>query len=172
MPKENLKQLPKSAFPWRADEQTYECPRGHRLKLEATSKTRHSSPETVVVQRFRCPPEHCTACPLQSQCTQKPETGRMISRSEYEPEVEALRARMAAPEAQQLYRLRKQTVELVNADWKQHRQLRRFSGRSLRRVRCEVGLVVLVHNLVTLRTERAKAKAHTQAAASPAGTVP
>jgi transposase len=167
LPKETTKQLPKSAFTWLADAQTYQCPQGHRLELEATGKMRHSSPEAVVVQRFRCPPVHCTACPLRQQCAQKPVAGRTISRSEYEPEVEALRERMAQPATPPLYRLRKQTVELVNADWKEHRRLRRFSGRGLPRVRCQVGLVVLAHNLVTLLAEQAKAKAAARVAGSP-----
>jgi hypothetical protein len=172
LPKENAKQLPKSAFQWLPEAQTYQCPQGHRLKLEATGQTRHSSPEKLVVARFRCPPVHCTACPLRERCAQKPEAGRTISRSQYEPEVEALRARMAQPAAQDLYRLRKQTVELVNADWKEHRQLRRFSGRGLARVRCQVGLVVLAHNLVTLLAEREKAKAAARAAAQPPPNAP
>ena len=71
---------------------------------------------------------------------------------------------MATPEGKELYRLRRQTVELVNADWKQHRKLRRFSGRGLARARCQVGLMVLAHNLITLLSEEAKAQAKTRAA--------
>lgn len=89
-----------------------------------------------------------------------------MSRSAYEPEVEALRQRMASPAAQTLYKLRKQTVELVNADWKEHRKSRRFSGRGLARVRCQVGWIVLAHNLRTLLAEEKK-KAATDAAGSP-----
>ena len=150
------KQLPKSAFTWLPQEQTYRCPQGHLLHLEGTGPRRRSGPDSVVVQRFRCPPEHCQSCPLQARCAKRPASGRTVSRSEYEPEIEALRQRMDSPEAKTLYRLRKQTVELVNADWKGHRQLRRFSGRGLARVRCQVGLIVLAHNLLTLLTEEKK----------------
>ena len=73
--------------------------------------------------------------------------------------IEALRARMATPEAKELYRLRRQTVELVNADWKEHRKLRRFSGRGLARARCQVGVTVLAHNLLTLLAQESKAEA-------------
>ncbi len=66
---------------------------------------------------------------------------------------------METAEAKALYRLRRQTVELVNADWKAHRKLRRFSGRGLARVRCQVGLMVLAHNLLTLLSEEKKARA-------------
>jgi hypothetical protein len=66
---------------------------------------------------------------------------------------------MATAEAKALYRRRGQHVELVNADWKEHRQLRRFSGRGLTRVRSEVGLLVLAHNLLTVVAEETKAQA-------------
>jgi hypothetical protein len=81
--------------------------------------------------------------------------------------VEALRARMATGEAKALYRLRRQTVELVKADWKQHRQLRRFHGRGLVRARWQVGLMVVAHNLVTLLAEEAKAKGRKAGTVSP-----
>jgi hypothetical protein len=102
----------------------------------------------------------CQACPLRQRCTKNPAAGRTLSRSEHEGLVEALRARMQTAEAKELYRLRRQTVELVNADGKEHRRLQRFSGRSRARARCQVGLTVLAHNLVTLLSEEAKARAH------------
>jgi transposase len=168
LPKEDpkAKQLPKSAFTWLPEAQTYQCPQGHRLHLEAKGQSRRSGPERLEVQRYRCPPVHCAACPLQQQCAKNPQTGRTVSRSEYEEEVEALRQRLASAEAKVLYKLRKQTVELVNADWKEHRRLRRFSSRGLTRVRCQVGLLVLAHNLLTLRTEEKK-KVAASAAVSP-----
>ena len=65
-------------------------------------------------------------------------------------------ARMASAEAKALSQLRKQTVEWVNADWKAHRKLRRFSGRGLARVGAEVGLRVLAHNLLALPAPASK----------------
>jgi hypothetical protein len=144
--------------------QTYECPQGHRLVHERSAAEKRSGTETVVQHTYRCPPEHGRACPLQGRCTRNPQAGRTISRSEHEGLIEALRARMQTAEAQALYRLRRQTVELVNADWKQHRQLRRFSGRGLARARGQVGLLVLAHNLQTLLVEEAKAKARQRTA--------
>jgi transposase len=143
-------QLPRSAFGWLPEEQAYVCPQGHRLELEWQGKAKRSGPEHVVVRRYRCPPAHCSRCPLAAACAKNPQAGRTVSRGEHEEEVEALRARMDSAEAKALYQLRKQTVELVNADWKAHRKLRRFSGRGLKRARCQVGLLVLAHNLLTL----------------------
>ena len=56
----------------------------------------------------------------------------------------------ATPEAKAIYKQRSQTVELRFADGKSHRGLRRFSGRGLKRVRIEVGLWVLSHNLLVV----------------------
>lgn len=161
------KQLPKSAFRWEAATQSYVCPQGHRLEAAGSSKQQRSGVETVVLHCYRCSPVHCSACPLRAHCTRNPQAGRTISRSEHEELIEALRLRMETPEAKALYKLRRQTVELVNADWKEHRKLRRCSGRGLARVRCQAGLVVLAHNLLTLLQEEKKAKTAAAAAASP-----
>ena len=57
---------------------------------------------------------------------------------------------METAEAKAVYRLRGQTIELVFADVKEHRGLRRFSGHGLARVRTEFALDVLLHNLIVL----------------------
>jgi transposase len=160
------KYLPKSACRWDAATQSYVCPQEQRLAYERTVPQKHSGPEAVPLHRYRCPAEHCRSCPLAVRCTANPQAGRTVSRGAHEDLVEALRARMATAEAQALYQLRRQTVELANADWKAHRQLRRFSGRGLARACCQVGLLVLAHNLVTLLAEEAKAKARRAMAAS------
>jgi hypothetical protein len=169
------RQLPKSRFCWLAAEQTYVCPQGHRLVAEGSSRAKRSSGAAVARRCYRCPPAHCVGCPLQAACVAKPEKGRTVSRREDEEAVEALRERMGAEAARALYKLRRQTVELVNADWKAHRRLRCFSGRGLARARCQVGLLVLAHNLLTLLKEEQKPKAATAkvaAAASPGKIVP
>jgi transposase len=152
------KQIPKREFTWLPTEQTYQCPRGHRLEHAGSSRQQRSAPEAVELHQYRCPPEHCRVCPLRVRCTPNPDNGRTISRSEHEDLIEALRARMATPEAKALYRLRRQTVELVNADWKEHRQLRRFSGRGLTKARSQIGVTVLAHNLLTLLALENKAE--------------
>ncbi len=162
------KQIPKREFTWLAAEQTYVCPQGHRLVFEESWREKRVD-GGVQVWRYRCPPHHCQGCPLQARCTTTPASGRAVTRQEHEELIEALRARMGTAAAKALYRLRGQNVELVNADWKQHRKLRRFSGRGLARVGCEVGLMVLAHNLITVLAEQKKiqAKQATGAAVNP-----
>jgi transposase len=140
----------KKEFRWVPEDQAYVCPNGQRLKLVGTSKQKRSGTETVLLDQYRCPPQACQNCPLHAQCTPNPAAGRTISRAEHEELIEALRARMQTEEAKNLYRLRRQTVELSYADLKEHRKLRRFSGHGLSRAEIEVGLEVLVHNLLTL----------------------
>jgi transposase len=139
-------QLPKKDFAWLAEEETYRCPQGHLLEHVGSSRQQRSSIETVKVDQYRCPPEHCRVCPLRAQCTPNPDAGRTISRGEHEELIDALQQRMQTPEAKALYRLRRQTVELVNADFKEHRKFRKFSGHGQSRAEAEVGLQVLVNN--------------------------
>jgi hypothetical protein len=61
-----------------------------------------------------------------------------------------LKERMKTPKAKELYRQRSQSVERSFADQKEHRGLRRFSGRGQQRAAVQAGLSILVHNLRTL----------------------
>jgi hypothetical protein len=71
-----------------------------------------------------------------------------VQRSEHEELIETHRAWMETAEAKAVYRLRGQTIEMVFADVKEPRGLRRFSGHGLARVRTEFALEVLLHNLL------------------------
>ena len=73
-----------------------------------------------------------------------------MQRSEHEELIQAHRTWMETAEAKAVYRLRGQTIEIVFADVKEHRGLRRFSGHGLARVRAEFALEVLLHNLLVL----------------------
>jgi hypothetical protein len=140
------KQIPKDEFTWREDEGTYYCPQGHRLDSLGPREHQRSGPGRITLHMYQCPKEHCQACPRQSECTSG-KNGRMISRSEHEELIDALKARLKTTEAKAILRRRGQTVERLNADFKQHRGLQRVSGRGLKNARVEVGLLVLSHNL-------------------------
>jgi transposase len=152
------KQIPKEAFTWVEAQQVYVCPQGHRLEKEYSELVKRKGEEQLRVFTYRCPPEHCRNCPRHKECARSPHRGRTIKRSEHEDLVEALKQRMASDDAQKLYRRRGQTVERGFADAKEHRGLRRFSGRGQARARTEVGLVVLVHNLLVVLDLRQQKK--------------
>ncbi len=148
-------ELPKSAFAWLAEEQTYQCPEGHRLKFTKT-RTQERADHKITLSLYTCPPEHCQACPRQAACTRTPQKGRTVSRMENEELLDGLRARMQTDEAKHLYKLRSRTVELNFADLKEHRGLRRFHCRGLGRVTAEVGSLVLTHNLLEVEKHNEK----------------
>jgi transposase len=155
----------KDQFTWVAESDTYRCPADQILKRIGTETRLRSGGRSESLIRYACPVECCQACPLRAQCTTSPKAGRSLRRSEYEHLIDAHRAKMATDKAKQLYRLRGQSIEIVFADFKEHRNLRRFSGRGLQRVRGEVAGVVLCHNLLLLHKScQAREDTATQAA--------
>jgi hypothetical protein len=144
------KQIPKDEFVWLAQEQTYQCPEGHRLDYVRERLYQRNDKESQLWE-YRCAAGHCVACPRQAQCARNPKSGRTITRNAFEEEIAELRTRMASAQGKALYRLRKQTVERAFADSKEHRDFRRFSGRGLEQAETEVALTVLVHNLLTVQ---------------------
>jgi transposase len=146
--------IPKSEFTWLEDAQTYQCPEGHLLDYRhRVSKQRFG--HQVETLLFVCPTEHCRTCPRAKECTTSRTRGRQIARMVKEDLLEELIRRMSTDEAKALYKLRSRTVELNFADMKEHRGVRRFSCRGLRRVRNQAATTVLIHNL--LHVHRASA---------------
>jgi transposase len=148
--KKPTRQIGKDAFSWSEAEQKYRCPQGHELAWEESENKKRRGGKRVRVDTYRCPPKNCRECPQKQQCCRNPEAGRTIDRSEHEGLVEQLQERMKSRAAKELYKLRSQTVERCFADGKQHRCLRRFSGRGLNRACISVGLFVLAHNALAL----------------------
>lgn len=142
------KQISKDQFTWLQEEQQYVCPQGHRLTWIGQNSRRQADDEVNVVHSYRCSPKHCCQCPLRARCTSNPQRGRTVKRSEHEALVVAHRERMATDDAKELYKKRKQTVELGFADMKEHRATRRFSRRGLTRARSQIGLLVLANNML------------------------
>jgi len=140
----------KAQFQWLPELETYRCPAGHLLKRVGRETCGRSGGREEVVVRYGVKAATCQACPLRPQCTTSHKVGRSIRRSEHEELILAHQAWMETTSAKAVYRLRKQTIELVFADLKEHRGLRRFSGHGLVRVRTELALEVLVHNLLVL----------------------
>jgi hypothetical protein len=152
----------KDQFTWHDDLDAYACPAGHLLKRVGTHTRVCSGGREVVEQQYRGDAPTCQAGPLRERCTTSQKSGRSVQRSEHEELIEAHRTWMETAEAKAVYRLRGQTIEIVFADVKEHRGLRRFSGHGLARVRTEFALEVLLHNLLVVHralSQRQHAKA-------------
>ncbi len=142
--------LGKEHFHWDAAQNMYRCPEGHPMPHIGIQRRRQADDQINVMHSYCCAAKNCSACPRQPNCCSNPKRGRSVKRSEHEDLIEAHRMRMATPNAKAIYKMRKQTVELAFADLKEHRSLRQFSGRGLARAQRQVGLAVLVHNLLVI----------------------
>ena len=140
----------KDRFTWRGDLDAYTCPAGQLLRRTGRHKRKCSGGREVVESTYRGDADTCQACPLRQQCTTSKKSGRSVQRSEHEDLIISHRAWMETAEAKAMYRLRGQTIEIVFADVKEHRGLRRFSGHGLTRVRTEFALEILLHNLLVV----------------------
>jgi transposase len=156
------RQIPKSEFTWRPEEETYVCPRGHRLKRIGQETRDRAEERSVEIAIYRCPKEHCQSCPLAKRCA-RGANGRTIKRNEHEGLIVAHQAKMKEADAKAIYKQRGQTIELRYADAKEHRGLRRFGGRGLERVRIEAGLSILAHNLRVVEIARRQEAAEKEA---------
>ncbi len=139
--------IEKDDFQWDADRELYICPEGKELAYSTRKARQRANGETIQFDVYQASPSNCLACPLQTRCTTAPQSGRTVRRDPYQEEIDRLKARMKTDEAKSLYKQRGQTIERVFADFKEHRQLRRFRGRGLSRARTQMGLTVLGHNL-------------------------
>lgn len=140
----------KDRFTWQGALDAYTCPAGQLLRRTGGHKRKCSGGREVVEWTYRGDADTCQACPLRQQCTTSKKSGRSVQRSEHEDLIISHRAWMETAEAKAVYRLRGQTIEIVFADVKEHRGLRRFSGHGLPRVRTEFALEILLHNLLTV----------------------
>jgi len=161
--------LPKEQFQWDAIERQYVCPQGHRLSYAGKTSKQKNNGESVPLDVYQADPADCGGCPLRARCVQSKSGARSVQRRPYDEHVEALRERMKDPQAKALYRQRSQSVERSYADQKEHRGLRRFSGRGQQRAAVQTGLSILVHDLRTLdklRSAREEAPANVQKTAA------
>ena len=149
-PAQEAKKIPKDRFTWDEDRQVYRCPEGQELGYVSSRTEERAGGQKVVLELYRCSGERCQACPRRLACTSNPAAGRTVSRARGEEVMEALRERMKTAEGKTLYRLRRQTVERGFADLKAHRRLERLRCRGSERARVQVGLNILIHNLVAV----------------------
>ncbi len=142
-------QIAREDFAWDASRNCYRCPGGYDLKyLDRGRKQRHGG-QTLWESRFRSDPETCKGCPLMASCL-KGASSKTIRRLEGQELVDEHRQWMETPEAQELLKLRGQTVELGFADCKSHRRMTRFHGRGEDRATTETGILVVSRNIMIL----------------------
>lgn len=152
LPRDGKGRITKDAFVYDRERNEYRCPMGQRLTPWRIDQDRKNWGERLR-QQYKC--GMCKSCPRHSDCCINPVRGRTIGRDQYEECRERLQARMASPEGQSRYRLRRQTVEPRIGFIKHVCGVRRFLCRGAEAVRTEWVSVCTAVNLgILLRNWR------------------
>ena len=138
-----VKEFDKSQFTYDEPADEYACPQGKRLKFQ-------DIPEPGK-RRYQANGTECRACPHFGKCTTST-TGRRIIRLNDEKFKEQLEVNYKRPENQEIYKLRKQTVEHPFGHMKHNLGAGQFMLRGKPKVDAEVSLLATCFNVVRMIT--------------------
>ena len=138
------KPFDKSEFEYDVERDAYRCPEGYWLPYRCTVDEK----EKVYYPGGRV----CRACCHFGVCTTSRKNGRQITRYLNEEFREKLARRYEQPEAQAIYRKRKEKVELPFGHFKRNLHGGHFLLRGLPGVRAEMSLLATCFNMARLMT--------------------
>jgi transposase len=142
-------QLDKAAFVFDPERNCYWCPNGQALEYQKTTSEKCGSGRRIR-DRYQAAATACAECPLKALCVPGKQRARMINREQYEEHRQRHATKMATPEAQATYKLRRHAGERPFAVIKHQFGLRRFLLRGLDRVRDEWRWATTAFNLQRL----------------------
>lgn len=138
----------KEQFTYEQERDLYRCPEGQVLAFRGVANNpRH--PELPPYRVYRADGAVCQRCPAFGACTTNVQ-GRSLHVHPYAEHLRQHRVWMATPEAQELYRQRKELVEPVFGIVKEVLNARRFLLRGVTNVGAEWSLLATAFNLRTL----------------------
>ena len=147
----------KDEFTWDPTIPGYRCPQGNSLTYRERTTKQKANGDSVPLEIYQADVADCNECPLKARCVHSSSGARTVRRQPHEDLIDKLRDRIKTPEGKALYRQRGCTVERRFADMKSFRGAERVSGRTPERAEAQVGLTILVHNLITLDKLRKRA---------------
>ena len=142
-------QIDKSAFVYDEQRDCYWCPMGQPVNYRNTCSEAGGSGRRIR-SRYQAAEAACAACPLRARCVQGNTKARTINREQHEAHRERHAQKMATPEAQATYALRRHPGERPFAVIKHQFGLRRFLLRGLAQVRTEWRWAATAFNLQRL----------------------
>lgn len=146
--KRSFKKNPHHQQNWTYDKEldVFICAAGKQLVFKAERKQQTESGYVSTQKIYQC--YECQDCPFRTECTQS-KYGRSTQWNpifqQFKTEVQE---RLCTDEGAQLYAKRKVDIESVFGQFKGNRSFRRFLLRGLSKVRIEVGLIAIAHNLL------------------------
>jgi transposase len=136
---------------------TYTCPNNQQLILKSTSKQTHKKTGyESTIKIYQC--TNCSNCPFYEQCC-KSEKGnnRTISINEkLDRYKQQARQNLGTEEGEKLRKSRGTEIESCFGDVKHNMGFRRFHLRGVKKVKTEITIVAMAHNLRKVHLERIK----------------
>jgi transposase len=146
------KSLQEEAGPYAASQFTYDaaanvmiCPRGIRLPF-LQKKQRE---EGFTVDVYQC--QSAGTCPVRSECCTNKQ-GRLVSINPHYPAIQKQQQKHRDPVHREHLKRRKDLIELVFAQVKEHEGFRRWTVRGLKKVQAQWSFLMTAYNLKKLYT--------------------
>jgi len=131
--------LPKRAFTYDPETNTYSCPQGQQLIYATTNRLGY--------REYKSNPTHCKDCPLLSQCTRSANHVKVLTRHVWQDSKDRTDSYRLTPWGKALYKRRQETVERSFADAKQLHGHRYARLRGLSKVREQCLLAAAAQNM-------------------------
>lgn len=134
----------RSKFHYDEKENCFICPEGNKL-----SREREKTSKGIKYDSYRAKSSFCRACRFFGQCTSS-KNGRTIWFSKNQHLIDAMRTKLSSKDGKEIYRKRKITVEPVFGNISFNLGIRAFLLRGLRKIKGELSLICIVHNLIKI----------------------
>jgi len=143
--KHELKQFSKEEFKYDKSRNEYICPEGKTLECKGTVST---GPRKT---RYKASGKECRSCVNFGKCT-KDKSGRTVVRMKEEELHERLKEVYNSPKGKEIYKLRKEKVELPFGHMKRNLGAGQFMTRGLKGVNAEFSILSSCFNLARMMT--------------------
>jgi transposase len=136
----------KSKFEYDKENDVYICPENKILtfRCETFGKSRNKK-----IKLYKT--NSCNSCKNQKKCTNRKDGIRIIKKYEYEEDMKFMKEKMKTENAKEIYKERKQIVEVVFGDFKENKGIMSFLTKSLETVQTEFNLMSIANNLSKIR---------------------
>lgn len=137
----------KENFPYDPDTDTYTCPNSKRLRYTNKREEKHKRTgfryQTKIYQA-----EDCSACSMREACTKSKERNRTIAvNTQLDAYKKLARLNLNGAKGIDLRRRRGQEIESCFGDLKHNMAFRRFHLRGLKKVKTEITVMAMAHNI-------------------------
>ena len=143
----------KHEYQYDSEKNQYVCPNGEILKYTTTNRKGY--------REYKSDPKRCEKCPMKDRCTKSKNNTKLITRHIWQEHVDKAEEIRRTPMWKTKYPRRKETIERVFAENKEHHNLRYTRVRGLKKNQFQATMLFACHNLIKMarmKWERAQKK--------------